>query len=125
MPTTTPTTADPTLAHEAGFTVPVIFTPAAWDSAVTWTDADADETGALQDEAGRLWDVLTMAARAVRGAPPGLVCEDFTVIRVPRGMPYRGDEDEPDLEWAVAMYLPMVVIVGGTPTVATIGLEEE
>lgn len=125
MTTTTSTTANPTLARDAGFTVPAILTPAAWDSAVAWTDADTDETDALQDETGRLWDVLTQAAAAVRAAPRGLVCEDFMVIRVPRGVPYRGDEDEPDSEWAAAMYLPMVVIVGGTPTVATISLEDE
>lgn len=45
---------------EAGFTNPVAITDGLWHDAVAWTDHDTEETGAPQDEAGRLWDVLTM-----------------------------------------------------------------
>ncbi len=73
MPTTTPVTITPTLAREVGFTVPVTLTPAAWEAAVAWTDADTEETGAYQDETGRLWDVLSMfrwQAKARGGSGP-------------------------------------------------------
>lgn len=45
------------LAREAGFRVPVALTRAAWLEAVAW-DSERPE---MQDETGRLWDVLTMS----------------------------------------------------------------
>ena len=51
-----------TLAREAGFSIPVALTAAAWSEAVAWNP----ENRALQDETGRLWDVMTMAAHAAR-----------------------------------------------------------
>ena len=49
-------------AREAGFKYPVALTAAAWAKCV------AVPPGVLcQDEAGRLWDVLTMLRLAVRG----------------------------------------------------------
>lgn len=63
-------------AREAGFTWSVALTAAAWTEAVTWHDSNR----ALQDEAGRLWDVLTMARWATqRGGDRTL----FRVLRVP------------------------------------------
>jgi hypothetical protein len=51
---------------ETGFLAPVLITRAVWDDCIEWTNADHVRTGALQDQDGRLWDVLHMAARAVR-----------------------------------------------------------
>src|SRR6266516_8060798 len=57
------------LAAEAGFSVPVALTRAVYDDCVSWSDDDAERTGGgLQDETGRLWDVLWMAAQAARRA---------------------------------------------------------
>jgi hypothetical protein len=53
-------------AREAGFIAPVMISRLVWDDCVAWTHADHARTGALQDESGRLWDVLYMASRAVR-----------------------------------------------------------
>jgi hypothetical protein len=53
-------------AKEAGFKYPVALTAAAWAQCV------AVPPGVLcQDEAGRLWDVLTMLRWAVRGQSGG------------------------------------------------------
>ena len=49
-------------AKEAGFRVPVALTAAAWAGCVA---VPPGVTG--QDEAGRLWDVLTMLRHAARG----------------------------------------------------------
>ncbi len=68
-------------------------TAAAWADCVAWdqntdvTDtvsasAAATTTGSDQDEVGRLWDVLTMARLAARGAGRGARV-DFRVLRVP------------------------------------------
>lgn len=52
-----------TTAREAGFKFPVALTAAAWAKCV------AIPPGVLcQDEAGRLWDVLTMLLFAIRGS---------------------------------------------------------
>tara|TARA_B100000678_G_scaffold291172_1_gene306654 strand:- start:2414 stop:2809 length:396 start_codon:yes stop_codon:yes gene_type:complete len=52
-------------AKEAGFKVPVALTTAAWHELVAWDQA-ARPHGPLQDEAGRLWDVLSLAIHAAR-----------------------------------------------------------
>lgn len=52
------------VAKEAGFLYPVAMTRAAWQDLVAWDD----ENQGLQDESGRLWDVLWMARDAVRRA---------------------------------------------------------
>lgn len=126
MTITTPVTIDSVTAREAGFLVPVVITREAWESAIAWTDADTTETGMPQDETGRLWDVLYLAAIAVRRAQrtPGAICEAFTVERIPRGVRYPGD-DEPDPRYLAAMVEPLTVIVGGTPTTVTISLDKE
>lgn len=66
--------------REAGFIHPVALTTAAWAEAVAWT-RDNDE---YQDEAGRLWDVLTMARVTIRRS--GTQEQDrveFRVLRIP------------------------------------------
>lgn len=69
------------LAREAGFHLPVAMTAAAWARCIAWREADnARQTP--QDEAGRLWDVLWMAARTARHAQ-GNRCT-FEVYQVPR-----------------------------------------
>ena len=57
-------------ATEAGFSIPVAMTSAAWHGTVRWTDADERNKsgGTGQSEDGRLWDVLWMAHAAVRSA---------------------------------------------------------
>ena len=72
------------IAREAGFTVPVAVTAAAWADCVAWSDADNQRTGACQDEQGRLWDVLWMTRCAVRGAPRGTERIRVPLHRVPR-----------------------------------------
>ena len=53
-------------AREAGFKFPVALT------AATWAQCVAAPPGVVcQDEAGRLWDVLTMLRWAVRGSKDG------------------------------------------------------
>jgi hypothetical protein len=53
-------------AKEAGFNYPVALTAAAWVKCVVVPSAVL-----CQDEAGRLWDVLTMLRLAVSGQNPG------------------------------------------------------
>ena len=72
------------IAREAGFTVPVAVTAAAWADCVAWSDTDNQRTGACQDEQGRLWDVLWMTRCAVRGAPRGTERVRVPLYRVPR-----------------------------------------
>ena len=63
-------------AREAGFTWSVALTAAAWAEAVSWDP----QNRTCQDEAGRLWDVLTMARWATqRGGDRTLL----RVLRVP------------------------------------------
>ncbi|NMF90727.1 DUF6573 family protein [Aromatoleum petrolei] len=69
-------------AHEAGFRIPMAMTAAAWDDCVQWCEADSKRQ-TPQDEAGRLWDVVWMAAIAGRNARGERV--PFQLYRVPRG----------------------------------------
>lgn len=70
-------------AREVGFRVPVALTRAAWADCVEWTDKDTKRQ-TVQDEAGRLWDVLWMAINAARRNTQR---ESFTfqLYRVSRG----------------------------------------
>lgn len=70
-------------ASEAGFRLPVALTSAAWHQAVEWTEADSRRQ-TLQDESGRLWDVLWMAYLAARRASGGCRVQ-FQLHVVPRG----------------------------------------
>jgi len=72
---------DPGLAREAGFVIPVALTRAAWSDCVQWTSDDNRLQHTLQDETGRLWDVLFMARLAAsRGGRQTTV----RLVRVPR-----------------------------------------
>jgi len=71
------------LAREAGFKLPVAMTAAAWADCVAWSEEDTRRKRCPQDETGRLWDVLFMAAQAARrraNTPDRL----FQLLRVPR-----------------------------------------
>ncbi|WP_458683597.1 DUF6573 family protein [Prescottella equi] len=76
------------LAREQGILHPVAIAAHAWSDAVAW------DHGPMQDETGRVWDVLTMAAHALRRAKrlrlEGL--QLFTVYAVPN----RADAEEPE-----------------------------
>ena len=76
---------DQTTAREAGFTIPVALTAAAWADCVAWSEqTEAAKTcGTGQDETGRLWDVLWMARWAARKAGPGASQVRFPLLRVP------------------------------------------
>jgi hypothetical protein len=75
---------DDSLVQEAGFRFPVALTAAAWDDCVAWTDADNDRQGTVQDETGRLWDVLYMTRLAIRRTPSGAEKVRVRLVRVPR-----------------------------------------
>lgn len=65
------------VAREAGFTVPVALTRAAWSDCVEWTESNR----ATQDESGRLWDVLSLARFHGRRMDGDRI--SFRVLRVP------------------------------------------
>lgn len=46
-------------AKQAGFKIPVAVTRTVWVNYIEWTEEDTDKQ-TIQDEAGRLWDVLWM-----------------------------------------------------------------
>ena len=66
---------------EAGFTVPVALTIDAFNDLVAWND----ENQAIQDETGRLWDVLTMARYYSKRGGSTAVCEVLRVPNAPKG----------------------------------------
>jgi hypothetical protein len=71
------------MAQEAGFRWPVAITAAAWEDCVAWTDADS-ERQIHQDQSGRLWDVLFMAAFEARVRADAGQQLLFELYRVPR-----------------------------------------
>ena len=71
------------MAREAGFRWPVAITAGAWADCVTWSDADS-ERQTHQDQSGRLWDALFMAAHAVRTRADAGAQLLFELYRVPR-----------------------------------------
>lgn len=75
----------PELATQAGFRWPLALTAAAYADAVEWTsETEARKpTWTAQDEAGRLWDVLTMASLTARKASTRTGRQAFGVLRVP------------------------------------------
>lgn len=74
-------------AREAGLVHPTAVTAGAWKEAIDW------DHGGLQDEAGRLWDVLSMARLAIKSVAPEGSEAAFTVYRVPNME--AADEAEP------------------------------
>ncbi len=71
------------MAREAGFHWPVAITAGAWADCVAWNDADS-ERQTHQDQSGRLWDVLFMAAYAARANAEAGSELLFELYRVPR-----------------------------------------
>lgn len=71
------------VAQEAGFRISVALTQSVMIDCVKWPESvEARKPGTGQDENGRLWDVLTMAHHAARGAG-GSQRVTFSVRRVP------------------------------------------
>jgi len=72
-------------AQEAGFRIPVAITRSVWTDCVEWTDEDNKRLGEVQDQAGRLWDVVWMAHVAAKhAARKNRPYADFLIERVPR-----------------------------------------
>lgn len=71
------------IAREVGFKVPVGVLHEVWLDTVEWTEADS-ERQTHQDEAGRLWDLLFVAACAARRAEAGTDTVLFKLARIPR-----------------------------------------
>lgn len=69
------------MATEAGFRVPVALTRAVWEDSVAWTEVDSRRQ-TLQDQVGRLWDVLWLASLAAKRGRGDRVT--FELYRVPR-----------------------------------------
>ena len=71
------------VGKEAGFKMPVAMTATAWADCVTWSEDDnARQT--YQDESGRLWDVLYMAAHGIRTSKRSGDRLLYKLYRVPR-----------------------------------------
>lgn len=87
------------LSRNAGIAVPVVVTATAWENCVRWDDTDADRTGNhLQDQTGRLWDVLWMGWLAARRArPTDSTPVPFEVSRIARDAEPGPDGVEPTL----------------------------
>ena len=49
-------------ARESGFKVPPAVTAAVFDECIEWTESDAKRSRTHQDQEGRLWDVVYLAA---------------------------------------------------------------
>lgn len=71
------------MAPEVGFRWPVAITVAAWEDCIAWNESDS-ERQIHQDQSGRLWDVLFMAAHAARTKAGGAPELQFELYRVPR-----------------------------------------
>lgn len=69
------------LASEAGFRIPMALTWAVWEDCVAWTEVDSRRQ-TLQDQVGRLWDVLWLASLAAKRGRGDRV--SFEIYRVPR-----------------------------------------
>lgn len=71
-------------ARETGIRFPVALTDAVWNDCVAWEDEDTRRQ-TLQDQAGRLWDVLWMLRLAVGSGRADEAERRFSLFRVPRG----------------------------------------
>ena len=105
------------MAKEAGFKWPVALTAAVWSDCVAWSDADS-EAQVYQDQSGRLYDVLFMAAFAIKtstGTGDRLLYE---LYRVPRD----GFSTKPNL-----VTLKLIVGPGddGRPVMTILQLQED
>ncbi|WP_330481339.1 hypothetical protein OH782_41275 (plasmid) [Streptomyces sp. NBC_01544] len=72
------------VTQEAGLTIPVALTASAWADNVAWSDEDTDRQ-TVQDETGRLWDVLWMTGIALRRRRnPAILRFPVELHRIPR-----------------------------------------
>lgn len=104
------------LAREVGFRWPVALTSAVWADCVDWTDEDSTAQ-VYQDQSGRLYDVLFMAAFAIKTSHLSGDRLLYELYRVPRN----GYASE-----ALPVTLKLIVGPGDTgEPVMTIMLPEE
>ncbi len=76
----TPTT------KEAGFKVQTADTASVFNDCIAWTEEDAKQSRTYQDQAGRLWDVLCLAAakaRSLRGRHQNQLLHELHVVPRP------------------------------------------
>lgn len=71
------------MAEEVGFKYSIAITSAAWYDCVVWTEDD-NKKQVYQNQSGRLWDVLYMAAHAVRASTSISNQILYQFYRVPR-----------------------------------------
>ena len=71
------------MANEVGFKLQVALTSAVWSDCVAWTDDDSRKMP-FQDQSGRLYDVLFMAAFAIRTSAESGDRLLYELYRVPR-----------------------------------------
>lgn len=74
-------------AREAGIGFPVAMTREAWEDCVAWAMEDNYRKGTIQDERGRLWDVVWMLRCFIRASRPSEGNGDrllFSLYRTPR-----------------------------------------
>ena len=67
------------VAKEAGFKLPCAVTRAVWDNLIEWDPVDTKRQ-VVQDESGRLWDVLYRAALAARPSKESQIYFDLYVV---------------------------------------------
>jgi len=97
-------------AQEAGFMFNTVVTRAVWNDCIAWNNSDEI---AYQDESGRLWDVVFMAAFNARQTNGNISL--FELYRIPQGKTK-----------AVSVKLKLHIGSGDTVTpVITIMLPEE
>jgi hypothetical protein len=106
-------------AREAGFIIPVALTELVFNDCVRWTDANRQRRG-YQDEAGRLWDVLSIASRAARSAENRNRARiGFELVQIPRFGPRRTKP--------IPVHLKMVIGPGdaGEPVLTILSPQED
>ena len=73
-------------AMEAGFEVATAVTASVFNECIEWTEEDADQSRTYQDQAGRLWDVVFLAAaeaRSLRGRRQNQLLYELHVVPRP------------------------------------------
>ena len=71
------------IVNEVGFKLPVVLTSAVWADCVVWNEDDSRQQ-VHQDQSGRLYDVLFMAAFAIRTSAVSSDRLLYELYRVPR-----------------------------------------
>ncbi len=71
------------IAREAGFKIPVAVTSAVWEEYIAWTEEDTDNQ-TIQNQSGRLWDVLRMLLIAIKKAPSSADRLNYQLSVIPR-----------------------------------------